>query len=215
MGGRQLIVYGASGFGREVAWLAQMCGTYEIACFTDDDETKQGSILNDIPVMSLSEGRREFPRARLVGGVGTPGTRQAMMERASEAGFAFETVIHPKAEYSRHLRIGIGTVICAGTVLTTNIILGRHVQINLNCTVGHDAILDDYATLAPGVHVSGWVHLGRRVYVGTGAVLVHGTSASPLIVGDDAVIGAGACVTKSVPAGETWVGVPARPVAGR
>ncbi len=88
-------------------------------------------------------------------------------------------------------------------------------QINLDCTVGHHVVMDDYTTLAPGVHVSGWVHFGQRVYVGTGVVILQGTQDPPLTIGEDAAIGAGAVVTKSVPPGVTVVGVPARPVQKR
>lgn len=34
-------------------------------------------------------------------------------------------------------------VICAGTILTVDITIGRHVIINLDCTVGHDAHIED------------------------------------------------------------------------
>jgi acetyltransferase-like isoleucine patch superfamily enzyme len=68
----------------------------------------------------------------------------------------------------------------------------------------------DYTTLAPGVHVSGLVHFGERVYVGTGAVISNGTREQPLTIGHDAVIGAGACVTESVGAGLVVAGAPAR-----
>ncbi|MBP1718669.1 MAG: sugar O-acyltransferase, sialic acid O-acetyltransferase NeuD family, partial [Deltaproteobacteria bacterium] len=108
--------------------------------------------------------------------------------------------------------IGDGTVICAGNILTTNITLGKQVQINLDCTIGHDVVMEDYVTLAPGVHVSGWVHLGNRVYVGTGAVIINGTEEAPIRIGDDAIIGAGACVIESVAKGLTVTGVPAKPV---
>jgi acetyltransferase-like isoleucine patch superfamily enzyme len=108
------------------------------------------------------------------------------------------------------VQISEGTVICAGCILTTNIRVGPHAQINLDCTIGHDVVLEEFATLAPGVHVSGWVHLGARAYVGTGAVILNGTADAPLVIGDDAVIGAGACVTRSVAPGTTVVGVPAR-----
>jgi serine acetyltransferase len=49
--------------------------------------------------------------------------------------------------------------------------------------------------------------LGERVFVGSGARILGG-----LTIGDDAVIGAGAVVTKDVPAGVTVVGVPARQI---
>jgi len=56
------------------------------------------------------------------------------------------------------------------------------------------------------------VHLGKRAYIGTGAVVINGTQENPIVIGDDAVVGAGACVTKTVPAGLTVVGVPAKPL---
>lgn len=213
---QQIAIYGGGGFAREVAWLVESCnvdtGMYEVVCFIDDNVAEQGRLLNEVPIMSLETARQRFPMASVVGGVGSPQTREMLMQKAAAAGFDFATIIHPRVERSRWIEIGRGTVICAGNILTTNIVLGQHVQINLDCTLGHDVILDDYTTLAPGVHVSGWVHFGRRVYVGTGATIINGTQDHPLTIGDDAVIGAGACVTKSVSAGITVVGVPAKPL---
>jgi acetyltransferase-like isoleucine patch superfamily enzyme len=54
--------------------------------------------------------------------------------------------------------------------------------------------------------------MGKRVYLGTGAVIINGTQEEPLIIEDDVVIGAGACVTKSLSAKQTYVGVPAKPI---
>ena len=213
---KQIAIYGAGGFAREVAWLVQSCNqdseTYGIVCFIDDNEATHGTLLNGIPVVSLETAQERYPEARVVGGVGTPKTRQRLMEKVSVAGFGYETIIHPRVELSRWIEVGLGTVICAGNILTTNIVLGQHVQINLDCTVGHDVAMGDYTTLAPGVHISGCVELGQRVYVGTGAVIINGTQENPIVIGKDVIIGAGACVTKSVPAGWTVVGVPARPL---
>lgn len=214
---RHIAIYGAGGFGREVAWLVQSCNDssrapYEVVCFIDDNEAMQGQALNGIPVLSFALAHARFPNMRVVSGIGSPRVRQRLMEKVAAAGVGFETIVHPRVERSEWIDIGAGTVICAGSILTTNIVLGQHVQINLDCTIGHDVIMDDYATLAPGVHVSGRVHLGKRVYVGTGAVIINGTEDAPLVIADDAVVGAGACVTKSVPPGVTVVGVPARPL---
>jgi sugar O-acyltransferase (sialic acid O-acetyltransferase NeuD family) len=216
---QQVAIYGVGGFGREVAWLIESCNEerdkYDLVCFIDDNETYHGRIVNDIPVIGLKELAEKFPRARVVGGVGAPKTRQRLMEKAKSAGFEYQTIIHPRIERSRWIDIGPGSLICAGNILTTNIILGEQVQINLDCTIGHDVVMGDYTTLAPGVHVSGCVHFGKRVYVGTGAVIINGTQDNPIVIGDDAVIGAGACVTKSVSAGITAVGVPAKPLNRR
>jgi sugar O-acyltransferase (sialic acid O-acetyltransferase NeuD family) len=214
---QQVAIYGGGGFAREVAWLIESCNAdnhlYDVVCFIDDNQILHGTALNEIPVMSLESAWQHFPAAKVVGGIGSPQTRESLMRRAAATGFGFTTIVHPRAERSRWIEIGIGTVICAGNILTTNIVLGQHVQINLDCTVGHDVVMNDYTTLAPGVHVSGWVHFGKRVYVGTGANIINGTREHPLTIGDDAVVGAGACVTKSVAPGITVVGVPAKPLA--
>lgn len=211
----QIAIYGAGGFAREVAWLVEDISkkqSFQVVCFIDDDEASHGTVLNDVPVMGLTEARMRFPTARVAGGIGSPQIREKVMQKAAAAGFEPATLIHPRIEHSRWIEIGPGAVICAGNILTVNITLGAHVQINLDCTIGHDVVMGDYATLAPGVHVSGWAHLGKRVYVGSGAVILQGAHDAPLTLGDDAVIGAGAVVTKPVPPGVTVVGVPARPL---
>lgn len=212
----KIVIYGAGGFGREVAWLIRSVmdndKEFEGVCFIDDDDKICGTLLNDIEVLSLVQAKEKYSGACVVSGIGIPKIREATMQKAYAAGFDFGTLIHPGVEMSKWVEIGEGTVICAGNILTTNIKLGKHVQINLDCTIGHDVIMEDYATLAPGVHVSGYVHLGKRVYLGTGAVVINGTQNNPMVIGDDAVIGAGACVTQSIPSGQTWTGIPAKVV---
>ncbi len=213
---QQIIVYGGGGLAREVAWLVESCNReqerYRLVSFIDDNEAVQGTTLNDIPVLSLEACRQQFPTAKVVPGIGAPRARAITMQKAAAAGYEPATLIHPNVEMSRWVNIGAGTVICAGNIVTVNITLGKYVQINIDCTVGHDVIMGDFTTLAPGVHVSGWVHMGQRVYIGTGANIVNGTREKPLVIEDDAIIGAGACVTRHVAAGTTVVGVPAKPL---
>ena len=216
MGQDSIAIFGAGGFGREVAFWIEDCqqayNSMQAVCFVDDDPAKQGTMQNGLPIIGLGAVRERFPQAKILSGIGSPSLRQRLMEKAAAAGFEFATMIHPRTELSRWVEIGPGAVICAGCKMTTNIVLGEHVQLNMDCTIGHDVVMGDYTTLAPGVHVSGYVHFGKRVYVGTGAVFVHGTEAEPLIIEDDAVIGAGACVIRPVGAGTTVAVIPAKPL---
>ena len=75
--------------------------------------------------------------------------------------------------------------------------------------VGHNVIIEEFSTLSPGVCVSGHVHIGRNVFVGTGATIINGTEDAPLIIGDGPIIAAGACVIRSVEPGALMAGVPA------
>jgi sugar O-acyltransferase (sialic acid O-acetyltransferase NeuD family) len=211
---QQVVIYGAGGFGREAAWLVQSCSIskmkYEIVCFIDDNESIHNSEINGILVLSLLGAKNRFPEAKIVIGNGIPQTRVCMVNNAVRNGFGFLNFIHPKVERSQWIDIGTGVMICAGNILTTNISIGDHVLINLDCTIGHDVKIDDYSTLSPGTHVSGYVNIGKRVFIGTGAVIVNGTQETPIIIGDDVTVGAGACVVGSIPPGVTVLGVPAK-----
>lgn len=210
-GGTPLLVYGAGGFGREVAWLAERPTTpFRVVGFIDD-AAAPGAELHGLPVRTLAEASAMYPGASFAAATGSGIAREAMAERATAAGLVPATLVHRTVEMSATVRIGAGTVICAGSILTVDVTVGRHVQVNLGCTIGHDAVLEDFVTLAPGVHISGMVHLERGCYVGTGAVVLNGVAGAPIVIGAGATVGAGAVVTRSVAAGTTVVGMPARP----
>jgi maltose O-acetyltransferase len=110
-----------------------------------------------------------------------------------------------------------------------NIRLGERVYLNAGCVILDSGRVDigDRAMLGPavqiycaehhkdlalrsrGIEIARPVAVGADVWIGGGAILLGGVR-----IGDGAIIGAGAVVTKSVPAGVTVVGNPARPVRG-
>lgn len=216
MAGREIVIYGAGGFAREAAWLVHECAqagqNIKVACFVDETPELQGQTLNDIPVLGLEEAHQRFPSARAVVAFGDPKAREAGAKRIEEIGFDPDVIVHPSVDMAETVKMGPGTVISAGSVLTVNISMENHIQVNANCTVGHDVKIGDFTTLSPGSIISGWVHIGKRVFVGTGAVIINGSWKNPVTIGDDVIIGAGACVTRSLEGGKTYVGVPAKPL---
>lgn len=111
----------------------------------------------------------------------------------------------PDAKVSVRTEIGEGTIICAGNMITVDIKIGKHNIINLGCTIGHDAVLEDYVTLYPSVNVSGMVHVGHTSELGTGTQIIQG-----IAIGENTVIGAGTVVVKDIPSDVTAVGSPAK-----
>lgn len=71
--------------------------------------------------------------------------------------------------------------------------------------VGHDAQVGSYVTIATGAVVGGYCVIGDGVRIGLNATILPFRS-----VGAGAHVGAGAVVTRDVPAGMTVVGNPAR-----
>lgn len=59
----------------------------------------------------------------------------------------------------------------------------------------------------PTVNISGEVIVNEAVYVGTGAKIIN-----LLEIGENTIVGAGAVVSKSLPANCTAVGIPAKPI---
>ena len=45
----------------------------------------------------------------------------------------------------------------APATISANAEVGDHVQINMGCTLGHDARIEEFATVYPGVNISGCV----------------------------------------------------------
>ncbi|HWD70008.1 MAG TPA: NeuD/PglB/VioB family sugar acetyltransferase [Solirubrobacteraceae bacterium] len=215
MGTRELLIFGAGGFGREVAsWAgrAQWRGEgFAVAAFVDDNAP--ATELNGRPVLTLEQAAARHPGAHVLATVGDPKLRERLITKALAAGLvATAPLLHPSVEYdTEYVSFGAGVVVCAGSILTVNLEVREHAQINLDCTVGHDAVIGAYSTLSPGVHISGNVTLEPQVFIGTGAVTVNGLPGRPLVIGEGAVVGAGAVVTKDVPKGVTVTGVPARP----
>ncbi|MDD2324442.1 MAG: acetyltransferase [Alphaproteobacteria bacterium] len=110
------------------------------------------------------------------------------------------------------VEVGEGAILCANTMLTSNIRIGKFFHANIYSYVEHDCVIGDYVTFAPAVRCNGNVHIGDHAYIGTGAILKQGSLDKPLRIGEGAIIGMGAVVTKEVPAHTTVVGNPARPM---
>ncbi|OIN60276.1 acetyltransferase [Arsenicibacter rosenii] len=207
-----IAVYGAGGFGREVLMLIQHINhaypdTWEpIGVF--DDNVPAGRLVKKIPVLGGLSALNQYPTPLSVAiGVGWPMVKKKLVTAITNPMVSFPVLIHPTVllRPEQDVTLGEGCIICQDTILTVDVSLGSHVLLNLKCTVGHDSRIGDFSSLMPAVHIAGDVMMGDGVFAGTGAIVKN-----QLTVGNYAVLGAGAVVTKPVFPHTTVKGVPAR-----
>ena len=136
----------------------------------------------------------------------------------------------------RRWRRGLGrvhpTFYMAGSArVSRDLVAHEYSFINIDCNVGPNVTLGRYAMLAPEVVIVGGDHrvdipgtpiifsgrpelarttIGADAWVGFRAIVMAGVS-----IGRGAIVGAGAVVTKDVPAYEIHAGVPAKKIGER
>lgn len=207
---KDIVIIGAGGFGREVAWLIDDINKVEykwnIVGFVDDNEDIQGKDINGYTVVGNIEWLKS-QELNVINAIGDPIVKKKVMEKLINSNNQYPVLIHPSVICSNKLNIGEGSIICAGSILTVNIEIGKHVIINLDCTIGHDAVIGDYSTILPSVNVSGFVKIGDCVNVGTGSAIIQGVR-----IKENTLIGAGAVVVKDITESGTYVGVPVRKI---
>lgn len=210
---RDLVIIGVGGFGREVRDIVDAINdeakTFNLIGFVDDGPSAEDiERVDRLPhkIVGRIEELTAIPAsAEYVIGIGTGTTRREIDLRLSETGREAATLVHPTASIGADSTLGPGSIVCAGAMITTNVVLGRHVHVNLGSSIGHDCSLADYVTINPLVAVSGAVSLGPEVLLGTHSSILQG-----LQVGARAIVGAAACVTRDVPTDVTVKGIPAR-----
>lgn len=211
---RKLYIIGASGFAKEIAWLTERINevtpTWEIMGFIEDREELWGTKVYHYQVLGghdiIEQQTDEIWAIVAIGS--TRARRRAVGRITPFTHIRFATLIDPSVIMSDSNTIGEGTMICAGNIITTEITIGDHVIINLDCTVGHSAILEDFTTLYPSVNVSGDVTIGTGTELGTGSAVIQGIN-----ICNDVILGAGGVVVKDITESGTYVGAPARKIA--
>jgi sugar O-acyltransferase (sialic acid O-acetyltransferase NeuD family) len=203
-------IFGTSGFAREVADIVAALGDRPVLVARDQAEIDATMFGGEVILEAAID---RDPEMGFAIGIGDNTVRETVARRFADR-VRFVTLIHPSATFGIGQREAIearrGVVVCAGVRFTNNIAVGDFAVFNLNATIGHDCIVEDFVNVSPGAAISGNVHLRTRSWIGTGAAVNQGTNEARLTVGADTVVGSGAVVVKDCDDDAVYVGIPAR-----
>ena len=185
-----LAIIGSGGFGREVALWSNGYKTIEF--YIDDHLCTFENKLSELPIDKHS-----------IIAIGSPEVRRAVANRLPKEQL-YTYIVHKTAITSV---INLGLIMCPYSVITTNVKIGKHLQMNLHSDIGHDCVIGDFVTLSPSARVSGNCIIGNNVYLGTNAVIREGVK-----IVDNCIIGAGAVVLKDIRESGIYVGLPAKKI---
>lgn len=206
-----LIIVGAGGLAREVAEAVHAGRRYRIAGLVDDDVTLHGTTVAGRPVLGGIDEVYWDRSSYVVVCAGQGRTRRRLVQQLSahDVGLSrFATVVHPSVDVPPSCFVGVGSVLLAQVALTADARIGRHVVAMPQATLTHDDTVGDFATLCAGVSLAGGVTVGDAAYLGANASVRQN-----LRVGAGSTLGMGAALLQDLPDGQTWAGVPARPLA--
>ena len=205
-------IFGASGFGREVMSLARTeARDFGTELVFVDDNPNAPATLNGYRCFPWVDFLAEDASSKAVAiAIADSAVRQKLTMQSIASGVNVHEVRAPSVVIGDNVQIGAGAILQPFVTLTVDVRIGKGFHGNIYSYVAHDCVIGDFVTFAPGVMCNGNVRIEDHAYIGTGAIIKQGKPGEPLIIGKGAIVGMGAVVTKSVPAGVTVVGNPAK-----
>jgi sugar O-acyltransferase (sialic acid O-acetyltransferase NeuD family) len=212
---KRYAIYGAGGCGRGIMPLVrqqlQLMMQADVVDLVFVDDKPPSTIVNGARVMTYAHWLKLPASSRHVCiAIANTKVREQLTIQCTQDRVSFFEVSASNVIKLDNVQLGEGAVLCPFVTLASNIKIGKHFHANLYSYVEHDCEIGDYVTFAPGVMCNGNVLIEDHVNIGAGAIIKPGVLGVPLVIGRGAVVGMGAVVTKSVPAGITVVGNPAR-----
>ncbi|WP_040194952.1 NeuD/PglB/VioB family sugar acetyltransferase [Clostridium culturomicium] len=175
-----IVIIGAGGIGREAAWIIEEINKvneqWNLLGFVDDNSEMWGKELNGYKVLGdintlLSLKNKPY----VIVAMANCKEKKRIVEKL-KGNFEFVTLIHPSVRISGYIKVGQGTIIYPGTILTVNTTIGKHVLISGNCGIGHDTVIGDYSSILWGCNLSGYDTLGEGCFIGIGTSIAQGIS---------------------------------------
>lgn len=213
---KKILLFPFNGNAREalstIEAINRQCPFWTVLGFVDDDPRKKGLSFGNYQVIGGREKIAEHPEAQVLAVPGRPDNflhRTEIIRSLHLPDTRFATIVHPSVQKGIGCTVGGNTLLMAGVVLTSQVVIGKHVVILPNSVVSHDSKIHDYCLIGSNVSISGSVIIKSNCYIGSGAKIIQETT-----VGAGALIGLGSVVIHDISSSAKVAGNPAKQLKG-
>ncbi|MBP3302235.1 MAG: hypothetical protein J6L64_03760 [Opitutales bacterium] len=213
-GTREIAIYGAGGFGREIACLIRKIneanpseGQWKLIGFFDDGvpvgtRNAYGEVLGGIDILNA------FPRQLgVVVAIATPAVLLSLPEKIKNPNIYFPNLIAPDVVFFDpvSISVGRGNVVGWGSRISCNVSLGDFNIAVGSLSVGHDSQIGNGNAMFPETRISGGCQIGDGNFFGMRSAVLQYVK-----IGNNTRIGAGSFVVRKTKDGFLYTGNPAR-----
>ncbi|MBM7712987.1 acetyltransferase [Enterococcus xiangfangensis] len=205
----EIIIVGAGGFAKEIAFLLARLPEHELVGFVDDNYDSISKKVYGKPVIGPVEILERYQkRIGVVIGIAKPAIKKRIYQQlSSNPNLVYPNLIDSNVLLGYQVTFGVGNVVMANSTFTADIQFGDFNMINIGSTIGHDTAMGDFNTLYPTINVSGNVRIGNENEIGVGTKIIQG-----IRIGDQNIIGAGTVLIRDADNRGKYVGVPAKEI---
>lgn len=212
---KDMVIYGAGGFGREIACLLNLINEktpeWNIIGFLDDNEAIWGTENKYGRVLGGADWLNQYnkPLAAAIA-VGSPAAVTAIVAKINNHNISFPNIYAPSVTFldKESLEIGHGNIFCTNCFISCNVKIGNFNLFNGYIPIGHDAKIGDYNVVMPSCNISGGVEMGNGNFLGVQSVVLQ-----YIKIGNNTRIGANSVIMRKTKDGFLYIGNPAKRMA--
>lgn len=209
---KDILIYGAGGFGKEIACLLQQINEvspeWNLLGYIDDGlpfgtENRYGKVIGNMDtLLNWNEGE-----LNVVVSIANPTVLNKIMETIHNPLISFPNILAPNVNVFDEdaVKMGKGNVFFFGCRISCDVEIGDfNICVGLN-SFGHDVKVGDCNVFSPSVRLSGCVSVGNQNFFGVGSIVLQGMK-----IGNNIRLGAGSVLMTKPKDGNLYMGNPAR-----
>ena len=209
---KKIAIYGAGGFGREIACLLNKINevelTWELIGFFDDGVSVGTAVSHFGKVLGGIDTLNSYPeKLSVVITIGSPKILKLIVSKITNPNIDFPNIIAPTVYFSdpETFRIGKGNIIQKHCSFSCDVTIGDFNVMDGADVFGHDDVIGSYNVFMPAMRISGEVRIGNENFFGVGSIILQ-----QIKIDDNVRLGAGSVLMTNPKSSCLYMGNPAK-----